>query len=313
MGALQYFIYLSVAVLLLGLLFKAIKIARMPIHLRWDLYPIPHEKGKGHYGGSYFEELDWWTKPLKVSLVSEVKEMSKEILLIQSLFHHNRFLWFSSFPFHFGLYLLVGYLFILLLGAILNLSGIVIGATSESAIGVTTHYLTVITGAGGAILGAIGAVGLILSRIFKGELRRFSVKADFFNLALLLALFVSLLISLVTVDKDGALHRSLAGNLITFKPMGEMPSPIPLELFLAGFFFLYLPFTHMTHFVGKYFTYHKVRWEDHPNLRGSKIEKAVTEYLGYKLSWSAAHIKPGSTWAEAATDTSPVTGEEKKK
>ncbi len=313
MGALQYFFYLSVAVLLLGLLYKAIKIARMPIHLRWDLYPIPHEKGKGHYGGSYFEELDWWTKPLKVSLVSEVKEMSKEILLIQSLFHHNRFLWLSSFPFHFGLYLLVGFLFFLLLGAILNLSGIVIGVSSESAVGVAVHYLTLLSGLAGAALGTLGAIGLILSRVFKGELRRFSVKADFFNLALLLAVFATLLISLVTVDRDGAIHRALAGNLITLKPTGEMPSPIPLELFLAGFFFLYLPFTHMTHFIGKYFTYHKVRWEDHPNLKGSKIEKAVTEYLGYKLSWAAPHIKAGSTWAEAATDTSPVTGEEKKK
>jgi hypothetical protein len=68
----------------------------------------------------------------------------------------------------------------------------------------------------------------------------------------------------------------------------------------------------MTHFVGKYFTYHKVRWEDHPNIRGGKIEEAITKALGYRISWSAAHIKPGTTWAQAATDTSPVTGEEKK-
>ncbi|HPI32184.1 MAG TPA: hypothetical protein PLR32_02635, partial [candidate division Zixibacteria bacterium] len=45
--------------------------------------------------------------------------------------------------------------------------------------------------------------------------------------------------------------------------------------------------THMTHFVGKYFTYHKVRWEDHPNIRGSRIEAAVAKALGYPLTWSA--------------------------
>ena len=57
----------------------------------------------------------------------------------------------------------------------------------------------------------------------------------------------------------------------------------------------------MTHMFGKYFTYHTVRWEDHPNMRGSKIEKAVIEALGHPLTWAAPHIKKG-TWAEAATE-----------
>jgi hypothetical protein len=64
----------------------------------------------------------------------------------------------------------------------------------------------------------------------------------------------------------------------------------------------YFPFTHMTHLFGKYFTYHKVRWEDEPNFRGSKIEKAVTKALGYRQNWAAPHIKTGGTWADAATE-----------
>ena len=30
--------------------------SRMPIHVRWELYPVAHEAKKAHYGGSYMEE-----------------------------------------------------------------------------------------------------------------------------------------------------------------------------------------------------------------------------------------------------------------
>ena len=105
MGGLQLFFYASILAFVIGTVYKLIKLSRMPLHLRWDLYPIPHEKGKGDYGGSYYEEVEWWTKPASVSISSEVKEMAKEILFIQSMYHNNRPLWLFSFPFHFGLYL----------------------------------------------------------------------------------------------------------------------------------------------------------------------------------------------------------------
>jgi hypothetical protein len=62
----------------------------------------------------------------------------------------------------------------------------------------------------------------------------------------------------------------------------------------------------MSHFVGKYFTYHKVLWEDEPNLRGSEVEKKVREVLGYKVTWQAPHFTAGRTWAEEATKPSKV-------
>src|SRR5512137_269510 len=107
MPLIQYLIYFSVLVLVVGVTMKTIRIARMPIHIRWDLYPIPHEKGKEHYGGSYYEEIDWWSKPRNTSLFSEIKEMAREIFAIQSLYRNNRSLWYFSFPFHLGLYLLI--------------------------------------------------------------------------------------------------------------------------------------------------------------------------------------------------------------
>jgi predicted SPOUT superfamily RNA methylase MTH1 len=41
---LQYLSYISFLVFNFGILTKVIKYVKMPLHLRWELYPIPHEK-----------------------------------------------------------------------------------------------------------------------------------------------------------------------------------------------------------------------------------------------------------------------------
>lgn len=302
MGGTQFILYLAFAFFIVALIAKTIKIARMPIHLRWDLYPVPHEKGKGSYGGSYFEELDWWTKPNNFSLFSEVKEMAKEIFFIQSLFHHNRPLWIFSFPFHIGMYFLIAHGALLLLGAILTVAGVDISWSSQSSLVVTLFYLTVAFGKAGWILSALGASGLFFSRLFNGRLRRSSVTSDYFNLLILLALFVVGLVSSFTVDSTYAVQRSYLAGLVSLKPAITLPVLLAVQLWIFVILLFYFPFTHMTHFVGKYFTYHKIRWEDEPNFKGSKIEKAVSAALGYRVSWSASHIKTGGTWAEAATE-----------
>lgn len=303
LSALQLLLYLSIVVLVVVTGLKMIRISRMPLHLRWDLYPIPHEKGKGSYGGSYFEEINWWTKPSEFSLIGELTAMAKEIVFIQSVFHHNRSLWSFSFPFHFGLYCLMGFGATLILGAILQIAGVAVGAEATGVIGLLIHYLTLILGAVGFVLGAIGALGLLISRMTKDILRRCSVRSDYFNLILLLAVFVSGIYVWSAADPGFVNLRGFTAAAISFHGAPAMPGAVATLLVLTAVFFLYMPFTHMTHVVGKYFTYHKVRWSDQPNLKGSKIEKAVAEALGYKIEWSAPHIKSGGTWAEAATAT----------
>jgi len=302
MGGTQFIFYLAIVFFVIALLAKTIKIARMPIHLRWDLYPIPHEKGKGSYGGSYFEEVDWWTKPNNFSLFSELKEMAKEIFFIQSLYRNNKPLWFFSFPFHIGMYCLIAHGALLLLGAILAATGIDVSWSSQSALVVIIFYLTVAFGKAGWILSALGAVGLFFSRMFNERLRRSSATSDYFNLLFLLALFVVGLISSFTVDSTFGIQRTYLAGLISFKPAVSLPAILTAQVWIFMALLLYFPFTHMTHFLGKYFTYHKIRWEDEPNIKGSEIEKAVSAALGYKISWSASHIKSGGTWAEAATE-----------
>jgi nitrate reductase gamma subunit len=309
MSGLQLLMYVAYAAFFVGIAYRAYRMASMPLHLRWDLYPIPHEKGKAEYGGSYYEEVDWWTKPAKVSLSNELKEMSKEIVFIQSMYHNNRPLWMFSFPFHFGLYLSIVFVLLVFFGGLLTLLGVTVSAESTNIVGKAVHYITMPFGIVGAVLGAFGVLGLFFSRMARTELRRTSVWTDYFNLILLFAVFVSGLFVWASEDISYAALRVFITDLISFRETAPVSTGFALHMALAAVFLIYLPFTHMAHFVGKYFTYHKVRWEDHPNIRGSKLEKRITEALGYKINWSAPHIK-GETWAEAATATEEKTGSE---
>jgi nitrate reductase gamma subunit len=189
----------------------------------------------------------------------------------------------------------------IILGAILSATGSEIAAGSASVIGVIVHYLTVILGVAGFVLGTLGGVGLFFSRL-GGDLKKASVLSDYVNLIFLLAVFVSTIVTWATVDPGFALLRGLVQSLLTFQPAGPIPTALAVQVWLMVALLIYFPFTHMTHMFGKYFTYHKIRWEDHPNIRGSKIEKQVEEALGYKITWGAPHITSGGSWADACTD-----------
>lgn len=109
MTILTYLIaYCGVAIFVLAVVARVIMWSKMPMHLRWELYPVAHEGRRAKWGGSYLEESEWWTKPRHFSLVSEVAAMAKEILFLVALRDNNRPLWRRSFPFHFGLYLVAG-------------------------------------------------------------------------------------------------------------------------------------------------------------------------------------------------------------
>jgi len=162
--------YASIAVFVAAVAIRALKIARLPIHLRWELYPVAHEKGRAHYGGSYLEEPDWWTKPRQSSRVGELKVMIPEILLLAGVWEHNRKHWFRSFPFHFGLYLLAGLVVLLLAGGIATAAGIDVTADGGVA-GKVLHHVTYVVGYAGLGLGLIGAVALLATRTFDVDYR----------------------------------------------------------------------------------------------------------------------------------------------
>ncbi|MBI4831703.1 MAG: nitrate reductase, partial [Candidatus Lindowbacteria bacterium] len=110
--------YAAFITFVVAVVVRIYKIETMPVHLRWELYPVAHEGKRAHYGGSYFEEVDWWTKPRHFSLIGELKGMIPEMLFIKALWENNRPLWYRSFPFHFGLYLLIGWAGLLVVGTV---------------------------------------------------------------------------------------------------------------------------------------------------------------------------------------------------
>ncbi len=280
----------------------------MPLHIRWELYPVKHEAGtKAEYGGSYMEEPNWWEKKQKRSLTNELKFMVPEILLLQGLREKNARLWNVSFPFHFGLYLLTGTFLLLLIGAL----GMIFGAhiaPGKGSVSSLIYYLTILTGFLGLTLGTVGSAALLRRRVKDPELGNYSGFADYLNLALFLVFFAVGLLAWLFYDHafDGA--RAYVYALLTY---GGNPGGMPIDrsflgrltIVLAALLVAYIPLTHMSHMFMKYFIYHSVRWEDEPNLKGGRLEAAILNNLGFKPTWAGPHIASDGkkTWAEIAT------------
>lgn len=299
--ALQILSYITFAIALLAIIIRVIKYASAPLSMRWELYPVPHERGRAEYGGSYLEELNWWTKPRKSDTFNELKEMFEEIFLLKGVFKNNKKVWLWSYPFHLGMYFSIGWLCLLLLGAVMSAFGMTIAATGGT-IGQIVHYLTIPFGYAGLGLSAIGAFGLFIWRMSDSEQRAFNTFTDYFNLVLVFGVTGLALIAQAVADPSFVAVRAFMASLVTFSAAPAMATLITLEIILVSLVVMYIPLTRMSHFVAKYFLYHAVRWNDEANERGSKIEKRILELLQEKVGWSAPHIKTGETWAEVVTE-----------
>jgi nitrate reductase gamma subunit len=302
MMVIQLVTYGSVIIAIVAMIAKAMRYATAPEHFRWELYPVPHEKGRAEYGGSYLEELDWWTKPRHSDMLKELKEMMAEIFLLKGVFHNNKRVWTSSFPFHFGMYLCIGWLGLLLLGAILQKSGVEIAAKA-STIGVIVHYLTIISGYAGLVLAGLGALGLIIWRASDPRQKAYNSPAEYVNLLFFDIVVVIALLAQLTADPSFMAIRAYVESLITFTSAPALPALTVIEIILGSLLIMYIPLTRMSHFVAKYFLYHSVRWNDEPNPRGSTIEKHIAALLQKKVGWKASHISTGKSWVEVVKET----------
>jgi len=278
-----------------GCVYKALRYATMPIHLRWELYPVAHEKGKVAYGGSYFEELDWWTKPRESSKLGEVKVIAEEVLTLKQVREHNPSLWLPSLAFHWGLYLLFGLGGVLLAGA----AGVRLGLPVPAL--VTGSRLLSAWGAVALALATLGCLGLLVRRLGNPGLRGSSMPADFIHLWLFLGLFAASWGSWVTADREFAAAAALLASGTS--PAAGNPWFVG-QLVLLGVFLGYMPWSHMAHMFTKYFTWHSVRWEDRPNLAGSGIDEKVIKLLALPVSWSAPHIAGDGkkTWLDVVSE-----------
>lgn len=305
MSVLHIISYLAILVFLVLSLKRIIRIATAPVHLRWELYPVPHEKGRAHYGGSRAEEVDWWEKPIEKDHLNEAFTMAQEIILLKAVWEHNRKLWYGSFPLHFALYVLIINMFLLIVAGIMTVAGTAVNSDSTGFAGLLSTIIPILT-VGGCVLGLIGAIIMMYLRIADTELAKYSTASHYFNIILLGVIYLT---GFMWVLNDALFIENITkyyAGLISFSAFDglELYPGAYAHIGSVLFFLFYMPITHMTHFFMKYFTYHSVRWDDEPNLQGSNIEKRIAEQLNYPVSWSAPHIGADGkkTWVAIATE-----------
>lgn len=306
MAALPYIVtYAALGVFIVAVIARFLMWSKMPLHVRWELYPVAHEASRAHYGGSYLEEVDWWKKPREKSLVGELKAMIPEILFLVALKEHNPKMWARSFPFHFGLYLVIGATCAMFLAAILAAISptIVLGG-----FGKLLGYVVTGCAYGGLALGLLGALGLLQRRLTDPGLKDFTSPADIFNLLLFVVAFGTALAHLLLADPRLVRSTAFVYGLVTFDfaPLGATAlenALLAATVLLLALVTAYVPLTHMSHFVGKFFAYHAIRWNDEPNLKGGPEEEKIKQVLSYPVSWAAAHIGGDGkkNWVDVAT------------
>ena len=299
--------YLCIAVFIIATGCLIYRQLSFPLHVRWEIYPVRHETiARVAYGGSYMEELNWWKKNYKSSLINELKYMVPEILFLRGLWKENRNLWWLSFPFHFGMYLMIATFALLLLHAFFTLWGLPVFAAGGS-VSILLSGLIVVTGWSGLILGNIGSIGVLYKRMTEAELRNYSSFGDYFNILFIFLFFLSAFITCLFFDpflagaKAYTLGLLTGGHSLNSYMPGQSVSG-SLAIVSASLLVAYIPLTHMSHMYMKYFLYHDVKWDDAPNLPGGKIEAAIINNLKFKPTWKAKHIEADGqkSWKDIA-------------
>jgi nitrate reductase gamma subunit len=305
--------YLCLAVFILAtgcLIYRQIT---LPLHVRWEIYPVQHEtNARVSYGGSYMEEVNWWNNEHKSSRLNGFKYMVPEILFLRGVWKGNRSLWWLTFPFHFGLYLLLATFGLMVLYALLtswapSFRGA--GAPFE----VMADRLIAFTGWLGMLLGLAGSFGLLYKRWRVPELKNYSSFADYFNIAFFLVFFLSSVATALVFDPwlDGA--KAFTFGLLTGGQ--SLHSYIPAQsasgavaIISASLLIAYIPLTHMSHMFMKYFLYHDVKWDDAPNRRGGRIESAIEKNLDLRPTWQAKHVEADGlkSWRDIASSAPKV-------
>jgi len=267
----------AITIFFVGNLYRIVRIVRMPAHLRWDLYPIPKgPRERQSYGGSYFEESNWWTRPAEDGKRGELQFMLNEVLLLRGVWEGFRALWPWSFLLHWGLYFYI----------------------LATALAVISSSLAPIVYGAAAVGGLVGTIGLIATRSLHSRVRPFTTRGAIFNLALLGALLATA-IPWAGRGSPTTLIASLLRTPLNV-PASQYSSVTVAHVYLVAFFLAYFPFTHMTHAYMKYFMWHGIRWDDQAAIFDPLSGKSLSSNVARTASWAAPHIAAAGPrpWAE---------------
>lgn len=287
------FTFSAIFIFLVLATYRVVAIIRLPVHLRWELAPIPHEKGKEKYGGSYLEEYEWWRKPRRRSRLGPIIYMLREIFLFRGVWKNNRSFWPFALLLHAGIYLFIIAILLNIVDALLTITGV-----PASALNVLQNITSALALAG-YLAGALGALSLVLRRRMDANYRPFTTPVMYFKLGFLAAVFISGIWAWSATPVYASATGRFVTDLLTLDG-GIMAAPaLTAHIIISLLFIACLPFTDMLHFITKYFTHHAVRWNDQPldEKMSRKLERLITE----PINWTAPHAGSGKSWAETAS------------
>ena len=294
MSLLSVVFYCALLLFLCASIARIAKYAKMPPHLRWELYPAVSRKGARQ--GSYLEQQEWWDKPRHRSRVDELRFQATEMFLFHRCYVNNRGIWRFTLPFHWGLYMLTGWL---LIQFVCSGAGFFLETLGRTTIFVDrASLLASPIGIVGLVLAAYGCTGLVVKRLTDRALRSATSRSDFFGLLLILAILFCWLLSWGLFDRSFAGATRYVRELAGFAPLFGVNPFMVSGTVLFSLFLAYMPFTYMAHPFAKYFVYHKVIWQDAPMVPGSETERRIAQLLGEPVGWSASHITEGASWAK---------------
>jgi nitrate reductase gamma subunit len=292
-----YFSYLFV---IIAYTIKVVKVARMPKPLRWELYPVPHELAY-KYGGSYYEELEWWKKPHKISRARDIRTKLNHYFTFPSYYSSNKGYWFGLFPWHMGFYTIVLFHVLSAFSALLMVSsGLTVSGASPQFWGQALYYLTIVVAVCSFILGTIGSLVILGQRTLSPDLRKYATPSNYFNYIFFLTVFMSGLIAWLFFDPSLSGYREYWVSVLTFSY--NVPSAAEyIHIMLFSAFLVYLPFTRSTHYITNLIAYFGILWNDTPNVGEGSLDEGVKQALARPVSWSAGHIQQGKSWGEVVT------------
>ncbi len=301
-GAVYIAIYAGLLLFLIGCAGRIYQYARAPLHLRWELYPVPHEEpSRVRHGGSYFESGEWWLHPQAIHHRSEWTTMFREIFFLRGLWEYNRRLWLPSFLFHSGLYLAV---FTAALAALQAAASVVMPGSALGALPIVMSGVLQWTGSVAIAFVVVGAFWLLVRRVSDATLKNYTRASDIFNLVFFIITFTFLAFGFLAHGMQTMSLADLVAGALHFNRGAQIGGIQGIALILTSALIAYIPFTHMSHFIAKYFTWHSVRWDDRRNTRSGTLESKIAASLHYRPTWAASHVGADGrkTWVEIAKE-----------
>jgi nitrate reductase gamma subunit len=302
---------LGIIFFLIANLVKFFTYQKMPVHLRWELYPVPHENpARAVYGGSRVEETMWWMQPYKKNKIGAFKYFALEVVLLKAVWEHNRKIWIWSYLMHTGLYAAICSTVLLCMGSLLDFAGLLVIAQSGASFGGFFYDLLDALLLYAACAVFAGSVGLFTMRMRDESFREMSNRENWINLVFL-AVISGLLSFNALANETTSIHLLVTTQaLFTFSAAPQLPVTLLSAVILGVLFLFYFPFTSMTHLYTKWFTYHSVRWDDAAASETPGDNKQLTDAMNYGVDWAGVHITPAGkkNWADVVTDDPAVIG-----